>query len=318
MSLASYVDLFAGAGGWDLAADELGMNGVGVEWDKNAVATREAAGLATIHGDVREYDISADVLIASPPCQAFSVAGKGKGREQLDTVLRALDHITFTGEHPDYAAWGVQDERVSLVTEPYHWIVRAFDNYNPFPFVALEQVPSVLPVWEHMAAVMRRMGYSVNTAVLNAEQYGVPQTRKRAVLVAGWNGREARLPEPTHSRYYPRNPTKIDAGVEKWVSMAEALSKNPGTVMRSNYGTGGDATKRGERTADQPAPTVTSKIGRNKWMPSENKVTVQEAAILQTFPADYPWQGTKGAQFLQVGNAIPPLLARHILKALVQ
>lgn len=47
--------------------------------------------------------------------------------------------------------------------------------------------------------------------------------------------------------------------------------------------------------------------------PAPIKITAQEAGVLQSFPADYPWQGNKGQTFSQIGNAVPPRLAAHLL-----
>lgn len=117
-------DLFAGAGGWDLAAESLGIHARGVENMPQARATRDAAGLITIHDDVWTYqpDGRATLEIASPPCQTFSTAGKGTGRKALDDVLRGirdgyvsnLDHLRFLGEE-------VGDDRTALVLTPLHF-----------------------------------------------------------------------------------------------------------------------------------------------------------------------------------------------------
>lgn len=307
------VDLFAGPGGWDLACDRLGIGSLGIEFDDAAVQTRQAYGLPTIHGDVRDYGPAdfpwAEGLIASPPCQTFSTAGNGAGRKALDKVFAGIDALA-AGEMPP----AFDDERTGLVLEPLRW---ALDG--KFKWLAFEQVPTVLPVWEKMAEVLRDNGYSVATGILNAEQYGVPQTRRRAILVAKLGG-PVGLPTPTHSRYYSRTPEKLDAGVLPWVSMAEALGGLGAEGLRSNYGTGGDAANRGFRAAGSPAPTLTGKADRNKWAgpPAEfRSITQAEAATLQTFPADYPWQGTKGKQFQQIGNANPPLLAEAVLAAVI-
>ena len=74
------VDLFAGPGGWDVGARELGLDPLGIELDDAACRVREAAGLRTLQGDVAALDpldFPCDLLIASPPCTAFSMAGKG-------------------------------------------------------------------------------------------------------------------------------------------------------------------------------------------------------------------------------------------------
>jgi DNA (cytosine-5)-methyltransferase 1 len=452
------LDLFAGTG-WGVACRRLGIKESGVEIMPEAVATRTANGMETIYNDVwdglqltaeqhRAQYGSYGLLIASPPCQTFSLAGKGAGRDALNDVLEAIELHAYKDADALLRFGEKHDPRTALVLTPLAYVWRDRPR-----IVALEQVPTVLPVWEACAEVMREWGYEVETAVLNAEQYGVPQTRKRAILVARRGG-PVSLPTPTHSRYYSRTPEKLDPGVKKWISMAEALGwqgRNPAeqifcpTNLRPNAGfragdrpasslafghdkprwitpdelaeyretgapnpgvkltqaeaaalqsypsgrgltnrpaptiTGGGTEaggaepiakfrerytsspdwvgsterltaaeaaalqsypagiyvhpmsngRRGIWPADEPAPTIR---GVNRPMPgtyqgherdacapadAHARLTEAESAALQTYEPPFVWCGTKTKQFLQIGNAVPPLLAEHILAALV-
>jgi DNA (cytosine-5)-methyltransferase 1 len=134
--------------------------------------------------------------------------------------------------------------------------------------IVLEQVGPVLPIWEAYAEVLRSRGYSVRTGIVNAEQYGVPQTRKRAVLIANADY-DVRLPEPTHSRYHVRSPQRLDPGVKPWVSMAAALGWDEDMLVgfprradgRDDGVTIGETEYRARdfRSADRPAWAVTGK-----------------------------------------------------------
>lgn len=392
------LDLFAGAGGWDVAARELGVDSLGVEIMPEARATREANGLNTSAiSDVwqmaehlsREDFSYYDGLIASPPCQTFSMAGKGAGREALDYVLSQIDHKvyeTVMGLRNCVKMFDL-DERTALVLVPL-----LFWHHMRPRWVAFEQVPTVLPVWEAMAEVMREAGYSVWTGNLHAEQFGVPQTRKRSILMARRDGASVVAPRATHSKYYPRDKTRLDPGVKPWVSMAQALGwdGSMGDVLASNgtvrdcsdpsptltgsmdngnfrlvqdrqlgkgrlerHGKPKDRTTdepsysmRGQasgsapgggyvlsqkfagagqtaidtagqipREMEEPAHTVTGKATAT-WVQPTRRVTLEEAAILQGFPRDFVFCGSKGKQYLQVGNAIPPPLAKAILQSL--
>lgn len=55
--------------------------------------------------------------------------------------------------------------------------------------------------------------------------------------------------------------------------------------------------------------------GPRQNAPGSVRISIEQAAVLQSFPADFPWQGSKSKQFQQVGNAIPPLLAKRVLLA---
>jgi DNA (cytosine-5)-methyltransferase 1 len=413
------VDLFAGPGGWDEALRLLGLDDVvGVEIEESAVATAKAAGHLRWHGDVSQIDpneFDPEGLIASPPCQGFSSAGKGEGRKDRDEILSAVEMIV-SGEPVDDVIAALRglcrDHRSALVLEPLRYALKLRPEWTVW-----EQVPAVLPLWEACAEALRIAGYSVWTGNLHAECYGVPQTRKRAILIAS-RVREVGQPPATHSKYNVRRPYELDPGAEAWVSMADALGWDPNDVVgfprradsesdaimigdtayrgrdlrpasapalaitekarswsrwvsmaeaigwgmtHRPYPTvaagtasggadpqmvggsgaraifareadagrwvlrGGNQAKSARRELDKPAPTLLfgARLNAVAWLPIEEArdlsargfaITVQEAAVLQSFPADYPWQGSRTAQFQQIGNAIPPLLAAAVIR----
>lgn len=402
------VDLFAGPGGWEEGLALLGMRGViGYEIDEHACCTRDAAGHETVREDVAGVHLTAsplgDVegLVASPPCPAFSSAGRREGVADLPLLHTLACSDGHWGPAPlvlDHLDW--QHEESRLVLEPLRWAYVLRPRW-----LACEQVREVLPFWRTAAATLQRWGYRTWAGILNAANYGVPQTRRRAILLASLD-RQPHAPHPTH--HDPRKGQPLFG--RPWVSMAEALGWN-GALVGSGYGTAkttrstdepaptvafgndaaawelhtsrdvlpdgasqtrsleqpaptvtggrsqwtvrtGNRTEQGggklemyERSCDEPAPTLDTAAGR-KWVidrpattvcgdprlaaPGHRdreggepqfgegsvKITVQQAAILQGFRPDYPWQGTRTAQFQQVGNAVPPPLAAAVLRVL--
>jgi DNA (cytosine-5)-methyltransferase 1 len=463
------LDLFAGPGGWSEAVRVLGIDEVGIELDAAACATRAAAGHRTVRADVATFPAGqltgrVDGLIGSPPCTTFSAAGDKAGNA-VTAHLADLIGDLFAGKDSrarhreataaalaasDWPGADVPAEKravkirravtsAALVAEPARFIHACRPEW-----IALEQVPAVLPLWRVYAAELRKMGYHVWTGTLNSADYGVPQTRTRAILIASRARRVAR-PEPTH--YDARKGMQLWG--TPWVSMADALgmgatARPAPTVTAGGTGTGGaepfghrdrDALtaeqeagrwalragnqphaavrpapapapapaiafghnaarmewvlhktrgagmterygERPDRELDEPAPAITAGSAgsgpRLEWKFRNNnnnacersldepagtlffgqrsnwaawvaerpattlqgdprvfpphagskgehqstdsvRITVEEAAVLQSFPADYPWQGTKTKRFEQVGNAVPPLLAEHVL-----
>ncbi|RSO21708.1 DNA cytosine methyltransferase [Streptomyces sp. WAC 06725] len=326
MQPVKIVDLFAGPGGVDVAAEKLGVPTVGIEWDADACETRRAAGLDTVQGDVRLYGPAdfpdADVLAGGPPCQTFTVAGTGAGRKALDDVLEFVERMIAREDREEIAndLAELDDERTGLVLEPLRWILEAIDvRKKPYEAIILEQVPAVIPVWEAYARALRKEGYSVDCDLLLTEAYGVPQTRKRAVLIARRGDHKVKLPGPTHRTYRKAIPRDAgDADLQPWRTMGDVIERGTPFEVISNYGTGGDPKLRGRRSSSQPSATVTGKIFRNRVVSLQggaelDRFNYSEAGRLQTFPADYPWSGRDIGQ--QIGNAVPPRLAVHVLSA---
>jgi DNA (cytosine-5)-methyltransferase 1 len=406
------LDLFAGPGGWSegrrLAGATLPM--VGLEHDHNACVTAVRAGHWRVQADVATYPTAPFVGkvrggIFSPPCPSFSTAGSGAGKDDVPNVLHLIADYA-SGRTPGEYKW--HDERSALTAQPMRYITALKPRW-----IACEQVPPVLPIWKYMAERLRGMGYRTWCGILSAEEYGVPQTRKRAFLLASLDG-PVGPPAPTHQAYKSGRESQVNddlfgSPLPEPVSMADALGwgldRRPSwTVSSGGADTGGaevfaNAANRKKlrqivamapggaaskmvdpRPAPAPAHTITGKgtaawVLRNgtqdnactreldepagtlffggrgnavDWVRGERpsttvcgdvrigspghkdraggeaqfsgesvRVTVQEAGVLQSFPADYPWSGTKTSQYQQVGNAVAVRLAAAVLAQFV-
>lgn len=337
------IDLFAGVGGLSLGFEMAGFNVVlANEYDEsiakayeinhpNAKMIVEDITNLPIEKTFKEYRRKVDVIIGGPPCQGFSQKGQRKT---------------------------INDERNFL----FKYFVAVVDFVRPKYFV-MENVPNLLTAEngyfkEEIIELFEGLGYTLSTDTLNAADYGVPQNRRRAVIIGRQGELAIAMPKP------------LDYKVTIWDAISDLAYLNSGegiecdiyrTPPQSEYQRmmreGSDnlynhkATKHSDLAIERlkmippnkgkevlPKEHLTKSIYSGTWTrmvkdeisvtittrfdtPSSGKfthpflhraITVREAARIQSFPDTFHFKGTKGSQMKQVGNAVPPLLAKAI------
>lgn len=244
------LDDFAGPGGWDEGARMIGLRLFGVDYDKAACETARAAGHDREQADVTEHEspewARGKGYISSPSCTLFSMAGSGIGRlviavlcDGVRRILRGEPAATVRDEVRDaiyptalaeaekanakrkpekrwtsekVAEKARQDAKIAaLVLEP----ARRIMGLDP-EWCAFEQVPEVLPAWQVYARELTGRGWSCYAVVLNAADYGVPQTRKRAIF-GGSRVRSIAPPPPTHAEH-PQGDDLFGDARAPWVT----------------------------------------------------------------------------------------------------
>ena len=305
-------DLFCGAGGMAKGFEMAGFNQVcGLDWFKEAGMTyRENFSHPLIEGDITQREIkdkfintvkeklngkNLTVLSGGFPCQGFSMSG---------------NRI-------------VEDKRNSL----YKDMLEIIDELQP-EFIVAENVKGLRSmlkgkVEDKIKADIRKLGYVVNVTVLNSADYYVPQKRERVIFIANRIGKKNYHPAPLlESDSYITTKEAIGDLVKlkddpkfnhvrtnHTDDMKERLAKVP--EGKSLYDKYSDSWKK--CPWNEASCTIKENHGGVNIHPIEPRViTVREMARLQSFPDSFIFKGTKSKQMVQIGNAVPPLLAKAI------
>lgn len=345
------IDLFAGAGGFSLGALGAGVDVVGaLEFQKHAANTYEqnilradGSKMQVINNDILKVTpiealqtwnlqpAECDIVMGGPPCQGFS-------------SHRILDA-------------GVGDPRNELLCRYFEYV----EVIRPRVFV-VENVPGLL--WKRHAEYLKRF-YEMGAAadydlrspvILNARDFGVPQSRRRVFILGIDRRRPVQVswpPEPTHvgpgTVESERNDRPDWLAAETVFGAAKANDPNDvhmnhgealvelfrntpinggsrvdsGRVLDCHKNHDGHLDVYGRIDPSKPGPTMTTACinpSKGRFVhPTENHgITLRQAARLQTFPDSFDFTGGLTSGGVQIGNAVPVKLAEAIIAALVR
>ncbi len=311
------IELFCGCGGMSTGFLDAGVRvALGVDIDRRAIEAyqynHEYRGSVGIVGDVAKLDAREilersgvgriDVLLAGPPCQPFSIVGKRRGRD---------------------------DGRADLVFE----FLRFLAELAPPAFV-FENVPNLATIangeiFVQLSSAVRRLGYGIAAGGVAAADYGVPQVRRRLLMVGIRGLSDLSLPPVTHGVSMLRAHMTVreaigdlpDAGEfgECGIHNHEPTRHSPDMVARLSSLPVGQRERSSFHDRLHPdRPGYTLRAGTGNFSPLRpihylypRVITARESARLQGFTDNFIWPDwvPRLQQYRQVGNAVPPPLA---------
>ena len=339
-----FVDLFAGAGGMSNGLEQAGFECIlGVDFDKAAMATfkQNHAGAEVFVGDIGGLSrakllkltggASVDLVCGGPPCQGLSTVGKGIPDDPRNYLFRQfvrivkilnpqyviLENVTgLMGTKNEPILVGILNEfsRMGFDLSPkvlhaHHYGVAqkrrrsifignrlGYANLHPVPAYEFSHptLPTPVTVGDVLEKLSDRNGVTHNH-VLRAAAIKAEVDRERIALIP--EGKSIRYPVDEKA-YLPR---RLAMGVD-WTTIAE------GRLRQEKY-------KRLDRSV--PSPTIMTDSHTYYHPLADRYLTVREAAAIQSFPNEFVFLGTTTQQWRQIGNAVPPLLARAIGRSIM-
>jgi DNA (cytosine-5)-methyltransferase 1 len=327
------VSLFSGCGGLDLGFTNAGFKLVYANDNDRAVwETFEKNHKIAIDKrslfDIKSKEIpDSDGIVGGPPCQSWSLAGEMRG---------------------------AKDERGQLFYE----YIRILKDKKPKFFLA-ENVPGIiscthLPEFNKIISKFAELGYEITSPqVLNAKSYGVPQERRRVIVVGYHKSLKKHFTYPPITHTEDGNK-RLDGGrTEKWLTLEKAIGDLPVPISAKDknkanenlvipnheYMNGGFSSiymsRNRRKNWDEPSFTIQAggrhaplhpcspkmeKVETDKWKFVGNeqevrRLSVREAARIQTFPDNFVFYYQKIADgYKMVGNAVPVKLAEVVAR----
>ncbi|KAL4905276.1 hypothetical protein BDW74DRAFT_185315 [Aspergillus multicolor] len=289
----TFGDGFCGAGGVSCGADAAGLD---IKWSfdlsPHATATyrlnfpmvecEESDVFSFLTND--EDFLRVDITHGSPPCQTFSPAHtiEGPNDDANSACIFSCGNLIRKARPRIHT----MEETSGLFDRHQGWFFGVICDFI-------------------------ETGYSVRWALLNCMEYGVPQSRRRLIIIASGPGEALpRLPQPTHGRPSSglRNLTTINQMIRN-IPLGTPDHDVAGAQRRNRN-------RRAPGNANQQARTITCSGGENNYHPSGLRgFTNREFACLQTFPLGFRFGRREVRK--QIGNAVPPVLAKAIYKEII-
>ena len=316
----NYIDLFSGAGGMSLGFDQAGFNNVfSIDIEPRFCETYK---FNFPHHNLIQKDISKlsneeiksltenkiiDVVIGGPPCQGFSMAGN-IGRKFIDDSRNQLFR--------EFA-------RVVEIVQPKYFVMENVARL--FTHNKGETKKEIIDLF-------KKMNYNVDCKVVNTANFGIPQIRNRVLFIGNRISNKIQFLIKTVDR-----PISIKEAIDKLPKLKSGeISKIPNhnamkhseqMLEKMRFVTdggnrneipeyirpkSGDVRKYIRYKSTEPAVCVTGDMRKIFHYSQNRALTVRELASLQTFPLDFVFKGSTISQQQQVGNSVPPILAKEI------
>jgi len=318
------ISLFCGAGGMDLGFMKSGHK---IIWandnDPDSCLTYEKnLSHKTVCQDIEKIssnDIpNGDVVMGGFPCQGFSIANPYRNIEDSRNKLYLEMLRIIREKKPKYF---IAENVKGLCS------IGGYENKEDEKNLKGRILKIILSELEKA----NEIGYHIEYKVLNAVNFGVPQSRERIIILGTRKDIKKILKHPP-STHVKQIGLLGFTGIKKWNTLGEALRdlpEEPTNKIPNHYGTAHKVKINGylgnrKTNPEKPSPTIVGRGGGTGGpviIPHPNlkrRLTVREVARLQSFPDDFIFYGSTSSQYRQIGNAVPWPLAYNIAKMLPQ